>query len=245
MSRMRANLRATLIVPIALALLVVAGVTVLADSAYLPLALRGVPTPTPSPTARPASPTPSSTSTLTLTATDTPTTTETPKPSSTPSPTTTPSVTPSPTNTATWTPSPTPTATRTATSAPAPTPTLTVAQVIDLLDGNAIIIAYDGAYLGLVSSNCYFTDSIVNRYGLYGSRYSATSISNPYSLYGSAYSYMSAFNVYAAYPPVIKVWTGYQWAILCYVSVNQYKIPRIDSGYLLWYLRTKGGCTAP
>ena len=117
MSRLTAKLPATLLALVAVAPLAVAGVTVLADSVYLPVAMRGVPTATPSPSAAPASPTPSNTSTLT------PTATQTTAPSSTPSPTATPSITPSPTNTATWTSSPTATATHTPTKTPTPTPT--------------------------------------------------------------------------------------------------------------------------
>jgi hypothetical protein len=47
----------------------------------------------------------------------------------------------------------------------------------------------------------YWTDSINNQYGSYGSSYSSTSIRNPYSQYGSQYSSYSACNPYTSTAP--------------------------------------------
>ena len=119
-----------------------------------------------------------------------------------------------PTETAVGTPTFTPTATLTptvtATPTPSPTPTTISDPVVDPLDGVAILYSYDAStYLGLVSSACFASDSIVNAYGAYGSRYSSTSIDNPYGPYGSAYSSTSAVNQYASQPPVILIpYTG-------------------------------------
>ena len=43
-----------------------------------------------------------------------------------------------------------------------------------------------GAYLGRLSANQYGADSTSNRYGVYGSPYSARSINNPLGTYGRA-----------------------------------------------------------
>lgn len=40
----------------------------------------------------------------------------------------------------------------------------------------SFILAQDGQFLGTLSSNIYQSDSIMNEYGIYGSKYSATSI---------------------------------------------------------------------
>jgi len=56
---------------------------------------------------------------------------------------------------------------------------------------------------------------------------------------------MSAFSKYASHPPVVYVWDGYQWRGFAYVTINHYKLPRLDAAYLMAYLRVKGGCSAP
>jgi hypothetical protein len=58
-------------------------------------------------------------------------------------------------------------------------------------------------FLGCLTCSQYDSDSVLNRYGSFGSRYSATSIFNPYGDYGSKYGTHSACNRYASEPPVI------------------------------------------
>lgn len=67
----------------------------------------------------------------------------------------------------------------------------------------SFILAQDGQFLGTLSSNIYQSDSIMNEYGIYGSKYSATSIFNQYGRYGSPYGSYSAFNPYTRTPPQI------------------------------------------
>ncbi|GMV85078.1 MAG: hypothetical protein AMXMBFR80_09350 [Dehalococcoidia bacterium] len=71
------------------------------------------------------------------------------------------------------------------------------------LDGRATLLADDGTYLGLISSNKYDSDSVCNKYGEYGSKYASTSVRNKYGTYGSAYSSSSAYNKYTSSPPAI------------------------------------------
>lgn len=54
------------------------------------------------------------------------------------------------------------------------------ASSLEALNGVAMLVASDGTYLGVVSSNRYESDSICNTYGEYGSKYSASSIRNKY-----------------------------------------------------------------
>lgn len=140
-----------------------------------------------------------------------------------------------------------PAITATPTSMPAVTPTATTQPtgdpLIDSLDGSAILYSHDATtFLGLVSSSCFDADSIVNRFGNYGSPYSATSISNEFGDYGSPYSNKSAFNQYASGPPVILVPSGTRYVFFAYLTVNPYMAPGINSAYLLTYLRAKSGC---
>jgi hypothetical protein len=65
------------------------------------------------------------------------------------------------------------------------------------------IVAQDGQFLGVLSSNKYDPLSVSNPYGTYGSKYSPTSINNPYSTYGSKYSPLSPTNPYATTPPLL------------------------------------------
>lgn len=74
-------------------------------------------------------------------------------------------------------------------------------ELCDIVAG-ATVIANDGQYLGVVSSE-YDSDSIFNDYGTYGSPYSATSIWNDYGTYGGEYSSMSPFNRYTSTPPIL------------------------------------------
>lgn len=58
-------------------------------------------------------------------------------------------------------------------------------------------------YLGCLNCPQYATDSVLNQYGVHGSRYQAESIFNTYGDYGSRFSDFSACNPYASDPPVI------------------------------------------
>ena len=123
---------------------------------------------------------------------------------------------------------------------------LSFEQLIDILDGNSILVSLDYlTYLGEVSSNCYAADSIVNPFGAYGSTFSMTSISNPLGPYGSPFSLTSAYNALATQPPRILWWNGQEFVWVFYLSVNTVQYPRVDTAAMMAYLRWKGGCAAP
>lgn len=54
--------------------------------------------------------------------------------------------------------------------------------------GESFLVADDGQFLGRLSSNRFMTESVMNEYGPFGSKYSSTSIFNVYSQYGSEYA---------------------------------------------------------
>jgi len=91
-------------------------------------------------------------------------------------------------------------------------------------------------YLGCLSCDEYGTDSVVNKYGSYGSSYSDTSIWNHYSDFGSPYSDYGACNPYANDPPVIVDSAGKFYGRL---TLNVYH-PQFGSGkgYHDWLLNT-------
>jgi endonuclease YncB( thermonuclease family) len=107
-------------------------------------------------------------------------------------------------------------------------------NLIDL-DGAATIIAADGKYLGLVSSNKYNPKSIINEYGAHGSKHRTDSINNQYGTYGSKYQSKSAFNNSASSPP--KVYIGNKF--IGYLTTNKSKTPRIDPHRLVQVLKSK------
>ena len=69
----------------------------------------------------------------------------------------------------------------------------------------AYLRAKDGQFLGTVSSNRFDRESLLNKYGPYGSRYSPTSIFNKYSKYGSSYGVYSVNNPLSTSPPELIV----------------------------------------
>lgn len=89
------------------------------------------------------------------------------------------------------------------------------------LDGEAIMVSAQGAFLGVISSDRYHQASTCNRYGQYGSRYASTSIWNRYGEYGSRFSEVSAYNTRTETPPAIV----YQNQIIGFVTQN----PRIEA----------------
>jgi len=76
-----------------------------------------------------------------------------------------------------------------------------------------------GTYLGCLNCSQYAADSVLNRYGTYGSSYSTSSIWNHYNEFGSAYSNFGACNQYATDPPVIVDSDGNFYGRL---TLNQY-----------------------
>jgi len=90
-------------------------------------------------------------------------------------------------------------------------------------------------YLGCVNCSEFSTESILNEYGLYGSKYSATSIWNKYGTYGSKYSQYSPWNTYASNPPIIVDEDG---GFYGYFTVNKYYPRRITIQSILKLLNT-------
>ncbi len=88
--------------------------------------------------------------------------------------------------------------------------------------GEAYLQAKDGQFLGTISSNKHDKESLLNKYGPYGSRYSQTSIFNEYSKYGSRYGIYSINNPQTVTPPEIIV----NGRVVARVTAN----PRVQNG---------------
>lgn len=107
------------------------------------------------------------------------------------------------------------------------------AAVLSQLEGCAIV-ASDRQFLGLVTSNAFNTDSVLNEYGPYGSRFSQVSILNAFGPYGGEYSTLSPFNEYTSTPPML-VCEGRGG--VAYLTRNRAMAPAIDPHLLLGFLR--------
>ncbi len=81
-----------------------------------------------------------------------------------------------------------------------------------------VIIAQDGQYLGKATTSTLDSDSFLNPYSPYGSKYSQTSIWNKYGTYGSAYGDYSAFSKYATKPPMLLDGAG----MVAYITTNKH-----------------------
>lgn len=95
------------------------------------------------------------------------------------------------------------------------------------LEGS-VLVADDGQFLGVVSTNAFSPDSISNTYGTYGSRYAALSIFNPFGTYGSEFSMLSPWNPYSMSPPKIMNRDSF----VSYLTVNPYLQPQIHPSSL-------------
>lgn len=114
-----------------------------------------------------------------------------------------------------------------ASSYPAQVATVPAAPVVDLrsvLEG-CVIVAEDGQMLGVITSSAYDTNSFLNEYGPFGSKYGSASIWNKYGKYGNPYSPMSPFNPYSSTPPRIVTRDG---QVVCYLTVNEFMSPAIS-----------------
>jgi len=99
-------------------------------------------------------------------------------------------------------------------------------------------------YLGLITSNQFNTESIINDFGDYGSQFSSTSIRNQFSTYGSQFSSYSAYNEFTSTPPIIYSYsssTG-KFTAVAYLTKNTFKLPAVDPDLLIATL--KAGCLA-
>lgn len=71
----------------------------------------------------------------------------------------------------------------------------------------ASIIADDGTYLGKINQSMQ-KDSIFNKFGTYGNKFSSNSIWNEFGTYGGKFSTQSPFNKFTTTPPVLYLKGG-------------------------------------
>ena len=98
--------------------------------------------------------------------------------------------------------------------------------------GASYLEAQDSQFLGKISSNRHDNQSILNRYGPYGSRYSPTSIFNKHSDYGSRFGINSINNAYCSRPPKLVI----NERLLGFVTVNRHVNNRIPTEAFLYSL---------
>ena len=105
----------------------------------------------------------------------------------------------------------------------------------DQLEGCSIV-ADDGEFLGIISSNEIDSKSILNAIGKHGSEISSLSIFNTIGKYGSEISALSPFNQIASMPPKIFNKEG---KFVAYLTKNSLKTPRVDPHALIGWLKSK------
>ncbi|MCS1407590.1 MAG: hypothetical protein M2R45_00749 [Verrucomicrobia subdivision 3 bacterium] len=98
------------------------------------------------------------------------------------------------------------------------------------------IVADDGKFLGIISSNVIAAKSILNDIGKHGSVISSVSIFNRIGKYGSNISSLSPFNEIASKPPKILNKEG---KFVAYLTTNLLKTPRVDLHALIGWLKSK------
>jgi hypothetical protein len=105
---------------------------------------------------------------------------------------------------------------------------------------SARLIARDGTFLGIASSNTFEADGVCNTTSLHGSQFGTDSIYNESGLYGSKFGVDSAYNQFAVNPPAI-ICSGSN-ALLGLVSKNRFASggPVIDPDALCTTLRANG-----
>lgn len=97
----------------------------------------------------------------------------------------------------------------------------------------SFLIAQNGQFLGKITNNIYDNDSLLNKYGPYGSQYSQTSIFNKYSEYGSQYGQYSLNNPYCSVPPKLFI----NGKFFYHVSDNKFISDRISSEIFFYNLQ--------
>lgn len=104
-----------------------------------------------------------------------------------------------------------------------PLPALVATSQIPADIDGCFLLADDEQYLGTISSNG--RESILNKFGDYGSRYSDTSIFNEFGKYGGLFGRYSPFNEVTLTPP--RVFTPNR-RFVAYLTRNIAMTPRID-----------------
>ena len=97
----------------------------------------------------------------------------------------------------------------------------------------SFLIAQNGQFLGKINDNIYDNDSLLNKYGPYGSQYSPTSIFSKYSEYGSQYGQYSLNNPYCSVPPKLFINGNFSY----YVSDNKLISNRISPEVFFYNLK--------
>ena len=103
--------------------------------------------------------------------------------------------------------------------------------------GESFIEAHDGTFLGKLNPDRFDNDSIFNRFGPYGNRYSTLSIFNRFSNYGSQFSQISPYNKFTSTPPKIIQKGEFR----AYLTKNKFLSPNVDPDEILGWAKSNIG----
>jgi tetratricopeptide (TPR) repeat protein len=71
------------------------------------------------------------------------------------------------------------------------------------INGCATLVANNGTFLGVISSNQNDSNSVCNPHGQYGSPHAFNSVRNEHGIYGGSHGMYSPYNPHCLHPPVI------------------------------------------
>jgi hypothetical protein len=91
-------------------------------------------------------------------------------------------------------------------------------------------------FLGCLSCSRFDSDSVLNKFGTYGSQYSSDSIWNRYGTYGGSYGTYSPCNRYSSNPPVVVDRSGNFYG---YLTINPYQRQRLTDRTVAGWLESE------
>ncbi|MBW4674700.1 MAG: hypothetical protein KME52_11920 [Desmonostoc geniculatum HA4340-LM1] len=109
---------------------------------------------------------------------------------------------------------------------------MNIQELLLAIDGQATIVAPDGAFLGVLSTSAVDPSSISNPAGIYGSNGSIYSIRNRNGNYGSINGLFSPYNPNCIMPPTILL-RGQPLTLLTQNYALASQLPKIDPDFVL------------
>lgn len=88
---------------------------------------------------------------------------------------------------------------------------------------DALLVAADGTFLGIINNDPFDPDSLANPFGTYGNRFASESIWNQFGTYGSDFGTYSPWNDFAFNPPEIYLGNTF----VSYLTTNEFKLPAV------------------
>ena len=99
------------------------------------------------------------------------------------------------------------------------------------------LVAEDGEFLGVATSNKFATDGVCNEFSQFGNEFGSNSIYNEFGQYGGQFSSKSAYNEFTSTPPRLRCESG---TLLNPVTKNRFLANAIDPDVLCQTLAANG-----